>query len=186
MKLPQLGHFVSYSVETNVVIIRGSRDIVLTHSGFRLSFGLKYCQRSKSKPFSGIVKIQIMYMIASIRLHISKLDGRFCKTKPFWSRRGHGYVSNVLIFSRWWLREQVLRPITRKWSQTAMAIFLYAAIGSQNNDCHIPLLYAAIGSQNNDGNIPLLYAAIGSQNNDANFPPCRRSESKQRYPSMPP
>ena len=68
--------------QINENIICRSRDIVLTH----LSFDFKDRTRSENETLSGIFKIHAINIIASISLTIWKLEGKFCKTKPFWWR----------------------------------------------------------------------------------------------------
>ena len=49
----------------------------------------KIASGRKSKPFSGIFKIHVLYMIALIGLWIWKLHYKLCKMKPIWPRRRH-------------------------------------------------------------------------------------------------
>ena len=87
---------VSYSVETNIVIICGSWDIFLTHSSFGFGSVWKIVRGPKPKPFSGIFEIHVLHMIASIWLQMWKLDDKLCKMKPIWPRWYHQWRHSVI------------------------------------------------------------------------------------------
>ena len=85
----------------------------------------KIVRGRKSKPFSGIFKIHVLHMIASIWLQIWKLKAN-CDhddiirdiTAWLW------ILPSVFMFKRWWLQGQVLRPISWGSNVNITTVFL--------------------------------------------------------------
>ena len=105
----KLGQLLKNVITRSVFIVQhGNKychDLRLTgHVLGTLKFQFRFClnDRQRSKFETVFRTFQIIYVIYTVA---SKLDGEFCKTKHFYY---DGVISDVTMFRRGWLREQVL------------------------------------------------------------------------------
>ena len=84
LNLPSLGHSLSYSTETNIFIISGSRDSFLTDSIF--GFGLKGRQRSKIEAVFGNFRNPCYLHDCFYLTTDMKPRCQIIRIKPFWLR----------------------------------------------------------------------------------------------------
>ena len=134
---------------------RSNREIAIARSVLSYSVDTEYCHNlwlmtisvsvweidrvRKSKPFSGIFIIHVLYTIVLIGLQIWQLHCELCKTRPVWPRWRHQWrqawlwiLSSIFIFRKGWVPGQVLWPVSQEWLRISYFRFIHDRRRSQD------------------------------------------------------
>ena len=101
----------------------------LWHTQISVSVSVwKITRGRKSKPFQGLFKIHVLYMIAIIALQMWKLLGNYVKRNQFNPHGSEvtawpGILPYIFMSWIWWLRKQVIWPIFREWMRKSYSYF---------------------------------------------------------------